>query len=361
MIAALAAAVGIGMKVSLFVGTYTSASGSEGIYRCDFDSGTGEFGVPVLAAKSKNPSFLTIDQKNGRLFAVEETSEGVVSSYTIDGKKLKFINMQGGAGSGLCHVSLDFDSQTLFTAAYGSGHAASFKVSESGEIQPVATLFQNEGSGPNESRQKGPHMHSMFPSPFGTKVYACDLGTDEILMFDRQPDGTLVPSSPKSVKTVPGGGPRHLAFDRSGQFVYLANEMLCSVSVFERNLESGNLKLIQTIDTLPEGTALEGNSTAEIRCAQGSDFVYISNRGHDSITVFKAADDGKLTLVQNVPAGVKTPRGFTLDLNDKFLIVAGQDGGGIVSFKIDQETGMLTQTGSRIEVSKPVCVKLFRK
>ena len=361
MIATLAAAVGIGMKISLFVGTYTSAGGSEGIYRCDFDTETGEIGAPVLAAKAKNPSFLTIDQKNGRLFAVEETTEGVVSSYKIDGKKLKFISMQGGAGGGLCHVSLDFDTQTLFTAAYGSGHAASFKVLPNGEIQPIASLFQNEGSGPDEARQKGPHMHSMFPSPFGSKVYACDLGTDEILMFDQQPDGKLVPSEPISVKTVPGGGPRHLCFDRSGQYVYLANEMLCSISVFERDLVTGNLKMIQTIDTLPEGTPLPGNSTAEIRNAPGSDYIYISNRGHDSITVFKAADDGKLTHVQNVAAGVKTPRGFTLDLNGKFLVVAGQDGGGIVSFKIDQETGKLTQTPYHVEMSKPVCVKLFRK
>jgi 6-phosphogluconolactonase len=152
---------------------------------------------------------------------------------------------------------------------------------------------------------------------------------------------------------VPGGGPRHLALSKDGKFAYLCNEMLSSVSAF-RIGKDGDLKLTQTLSTLPKSTP--GNSTAEIFLHPNGKWLYVSNRGHNSVAVFAVQPDGDLKLVEIAPAEVKIPRGFAIDPSGHWLVIAGQESNDITSLKIDQNSGKLTATGSRISVGKPVCV-----
>ena len=169
--------------------------------------------------------------------------------------------------------------------------------------------------------------------------------------------GTLTPNIPPSGKVPPGSGPRHLAFHPKGGFAYVCDEMTSAVTVLAHDAKKGTLMAIQTLGTLPDGYAdAKKNSTAEIFCHPNGRFVYVSNRGHDSIAVFAIGEDGKLTSVQHAPSNVKVPRGFGLSPDGGWLVAAGQNDNTLASHKVDPTTGKLTPAAMVSGVGAPVCV-----
>jgi 6-phosphogluconolactonase len=218
-------------------------------------------------------------------------------------------------------------------------------------------MIQLAGSGPNPKRQLGPHAHSIYTSPDDAFVYACDLGSDKVWIFKFDAgDGTLVPSDPPFARVPPGSGPRHLAFNPNGKFVYVSNEMGHDVTVFTRNASTGDLTVLETVGTLPAGTP-EGNvTTAEIALHPSGKWLYVSNRGCDTISAFAVGEDGRIKLIQSVAAGVKFPRNFGLDASGQWMITAGQNDGRIAVLKVDPASGRLSATDQSAQVGSPVCV-----
>jgi 6-phosphogluconolactonase len=157
----------------------------------------------------------------------------------------------------------------------------------------------------------------------------------------------------------PGAGPRHFAFHPGGRFAYVINEIDLTVTAFGHDGRRGTLNPLQTVSTLPEGVAkLPAYSTAEVQVHPSGRFLYGSNRGHDSITVFAIdGKSGKLTYVQNEPTQGNTPRGFGIDPTGTYLLAGNQRSDSVVVFRIDRKTGTLTPTGHKIDVGSPVCVK----
>ncbi len=339
--------------VTFYIGTYTSPNGAQGIYRAELNPATGALSAPVLAAKAENPSFVA---RHGKfLYAVHETGTGEASAYSVqaDGS-LKLLNSKTGLGAYACHLTVDPTGKNLITASYGGGTLVNLPISADGSLGDHTFQFGNSGTGPDKSRQEGPHMHAAYVSADGKYVYACDLGTDEILRFHFQASThQLQLADPRSAKTVPGGGPRHLALSKDGKFAYLCNEMLSSVSTFKIAADGG-MSLVGTLSTLPQPTP--GNSTAEIFLHPNGKWLYVSNRGHNSVAVYSVDKNGSLSLVEIADAGVKIPRGFAIDPSGHWLVIAGQDSNDITSHRIDQKTGKLTPSGSHISVGKPVCV-----
>ncbi len=184
-----------------------------------------------------------------------------------------------------------------------------------------------------------------------------DLGIDELLVyrFDAS-NGTLTPNHPAFAKVNPGSGPRHFAIAPSGKFVYLVNEMSSTVIVFSYDAAKGELHKEQTISTLP--AEFKGdNTTAEIELDSSGKFLYVSNRGDDSLAMFAVdPSHGKLTFAERVPTGGKAPRHFTLDPTGKWMFVENQDSGAINLFAVDPNTGRLTATTHTLKVTSPVCV-----
>ncbi len=341
-----------------YIGTYTHPGKSEGIYLSKLDTDTGMLGPVELAGRAASPSFVAMSPDKKFLYAAIEGAGGAVGSFAVgkDGK-LTALNQLPAGGDGTCHVWVDATGRTVLAANYGGGSVACFRTNIDGSLGARSAFVQYEGTGPDSKRQEKPHGHSIYTDSTNRHVYACDLGTDSVWSFEFDPaKGSLTPAIPAAAKVPPGAGPRHMAIHPNDHFAYVNNEMGLSVTAFSRDVKSGALTAMQTLPTLPEGTPREGVSTAEIFCHPTGKWLYVSNRGHDSIAVFSIATDGKLTAIETAPATVKVPRGFGIDPTGKWLVVAGQDDDQIAVLKIDPATGKLTPNGSTAKVGEPVCI-----
>ncbi|MGV3616503.1 MAG: lactonase family protein [Fimbriimonas sp.] len=343
-------------EVDMFVGTYTSPTGSKGIYRAKLNVETGAISSPELAVEAANPSFLALHPQGRFLYAVHETDDGRVSAYAIgDGRALRHLNTVPTDGAHPCHLSVDRQGKNVFVAAYSGGSLAVVPLRADGSLGPLSGLIMNTGSGPDRNRQNEPHMHAVYPDPENRFVYACDLGTDEVLAFRYDAEkGVLAACDPRSAKVPAGAGARHLAMHPSGRLAFVNNEMGNSVTVFRRDPETGTMQPVQTVSTLPEGAT--GSATAEIECHPNGRWLYVSNRGHDSIAGYHIGDDGTLKAMEVQPLGVKTPRSFAIDSSGKWMVVAGQNSNNLESFRIDTRTGQLMPTGLKASIGSPVCV-----
>ncbi|HJR57898.1 MAG TPA: lactonase family protein [Vicinamibacterales bacterium] len=347
--------------VPFYVGTYTDGA-SKGIYRAVLDPATGQLSEPVLAAEGVNPSFLAWHPSRPVLYAVSETSSGpgkagFVLAFAIepDGR-LKKINEQPSGGPGPCFVSVTASGSHVLVANYDGGSVASFAVRADGGLEPAASVVQHEGSGITD-RQKGPHAHSIVPAPGGRFFVSADLGIDRVLVYalDRK-TGRLAAHVPPSTASTPGAGPRHVVFHPAGDALYVINELASNVSTYGWDGARGVLTDRGVASTLPE--SFTGfNTTAEVTVHPSGKFVYGSNRGHDSIAVFRVNADRTLTRTSVTRTGGRMPRHFAVDPSGHFLLAANQRSNSITVFRIDQATGALTTAAKKVSVGSPVCVR----
>lgn len=348
-------------KEILYVGTYTTR-GSQGIYAFEFDRARGTLKPLQSASELKNPTFLTTNPSGNELYAVSETGpSGLIGAYSIDKKtgKLRFLNQQSSHGDGPCYVSVNQTGKLAFAANYGGGSIAVLPVLTNGSIGAATDSVQYSGSGPNKERQEKPHAHSIVVSPDSRYVYASDLGTDKVYTYAiDEATQKVKPAQTPYTAVAPGSGPRHLTFHPNGRYAYLVEELVSSVAVFAYDKETGALRLLEDkVKALPAD--FTGNNTsADIHIDPAGKFLYLSNRGHNSLAIFSIANDGRIKLTGHEPTGGKTPRNFLVDKRGEFVLVANQDSDNITMFKRDAKTGKLTPTGSPIQVPAPVCLVL---
>ncbi len=366
VLAALAAATIVAVEkpgpVTVYVGTYTDGT-SRGIYRFAFDPATGAMTEPVLAAETKNPSFLALHPNGRFLYAVGEVSSfggsetGSVSAFAIDAKTgdLVLLNQQSSEGAGPCHLVVDKTGGHVLVANYGGGTVAVLPIEADGRLRPASSVRVHEGSGPNKGRQEKPHAHGIYLDAAERFALSPDLGADRVFVYRFDPaKGTLEPHGAAPLD--PGSGPRHLAFHPTGKVLYVINELLSTVTAFSYDAEKGALARLQTVSALPAGFSGE-SWTAEVAVSPDGRFVYGSNRGDDSLAVFRVdAASGRLTAVGHAPVGGKTPRHFTIDPTGGFILVAHQGSGGVAVLRRDPSTGMPTPAGAPVKVDKPVCL-----
>ncbi len=352
-------------RVPIYVGTYTDGA-SRGIYRFDFDTLSGAVTSAVVAAESRNPSFLALHPNGTVLYAVNEMADfgganaGAVSAFSIDQASgaLALMNQQSSAGADPCHLAVDSRGRNLLVANYSGGSVAVLPLAADGSLRAAASVRRPPGNGPDKSRQEGPHAHAIVLDRAERFAFEADLGADRIYAyrFDAAA-GRLEPNDPAAVALEPGSGPRHLVWHPSGQYLYAINELRSTVTVFRYDASRGALSEMQTVTTLPAGFTGK-NTAAEIAVNEDGEgrFLYASNRGNDSLAVFAIdARSGTLTPAGHIPTGGRTPRHFVLDRSGRWLLVANQDSDSIVIFHIDLATGRPSPAG-RVRVPKPACV-----
>ena len=348
----------------LLVGTYTSGK-SEGIYVFDFDPKTGDHKL-LSTVKASNPSYLAVAPNQKMVYAVTEDAEvtksgtgGGVSAFSFDQStgKLTPVNEQFSGGKHPCYVAVDKSGKWVFAGNYSSGNVGLFKVKSDGSLDTVKQVVQHSGSGPNKDRQEAPHVHSTVLSPDNKYLMVPDLGIDKVMIyrFD-QSKGLLTPSTQQFAASAPGSGPRHFDFHPNAKYAYLMEEMTGTVVVYK--YQNGSLQKIQRLNALPKDFSGEIGS-ADIHVSPDGKFLYCSNRGSsNSISVFKInPGTGMITLVGHQSTLGKTPRNFNFDPSGNFLLVANQNSDDIIVFNIDKKTGMLQDSGKKISVPNPVCIK----
>ena len=353
-----------------YVGTYTEdGSKSKGIYAYRFDSETGQTMPMGLAAETTNPSFVALHPNGRFLYAVNEVgnykgpNSGGVSTFSIDRAtgKLTFMNEVPSRGADPCYITVDKTGKYVLVANYTGGSIAVFPVLPDGKLGEASAFLQHSGHGVNPERQEKAHAHSIDLSPDNRFAMVDDLGLDELFVykFDSS-NGSLTPNDPPFSTLDPGSGPRHFVLGPRGKFAYVISEMKSTVTAFSNDAKTGTLRPMQTVSALPRGFTAQ-NDDAEIEIHPSGRFLYASNRGSDTITVF-AVDPGKgtLTPVEYTSTQGKIPRSFEIDPTGKFLFAENQKSDNIVVFRIDAKSGHLTPTGQVLDVGSPVCLKFLK-
>ena len=348
----------------LIVGTYTNEQKTNGIHVYTFDAQSADFVEKSKVTDIINPSFLAISKDKKNVYAVSEAGEGKgLNAFSFDLKsgKLSLLNTGSAGGNGPCYVSVDDKKQWVFAGNYGGGSLSATKLNQDGSLSSTTQVIQHEGSSINKSRQDKPHVHAAVLSPGGRYLLVPDLGTDKVNVYSLDPGSAkpLTPATPSFATANAGGGPRHITFHPNGKYAYLVLEMEGAVTAFD--FKNGKLEPKQTITMLAPGfTGKVG--AADIHTSPDGKFLYASNRGEaNEIVIYSIGRDGTLTYAGRQSSGINTPRNFAIDPSGNFLLVGNQNGNNIIIFKRDQKTGMLSDTGKRIAVDKPVCLKFVTR
>ena len=350
----------------LYVGTYTSDDGSKGIYQLRMSGVTGALTIEGLAVETASPSYLTLSANERFVYAVNEVGEiggkptGSVSAFARDMSTgtLRLLGTQLTNGAAPCYVSTDGTRAYVFAANYTGGSVVAYPILPNGGIGGETSFVQHVGKGPDAQRQSSPHAHSIVPDPSNRFVLVADLGIDRIVVyrFDAK-QGSLTPVPASNGVLAAGAGPRHLVFHANGRVVYVVNELNSTVTAFAYKPASGALTEFQTLPCISSATTVK-NAPADIHIHPSGRFLYLSNRGHDSISVFGIdAATAMLRPIEVVPTGGTWPRNFAIDPRGEFLLVANQRSDSITSFRIDKQTGRLSSTGQQISMKAPVCIR----
>lgn len=337
-----------------YVGTYTAGE-SEGIYKYKL-SEDGKLDSIGLVAKSDNPSFLTLSSDKQYLIACNEINsvngKGTVESFKIADDSLEFLSKRSSGGAHSCFVNIG-DKGNVLVANYTGGNVGLLKLDGDGSLSELLYVQQHIGKAISKRQDKA-HAHSAWFVPNTNEVISVDLGTNQ-LWFSVIDDerSKLMPSKNKALSFDKGAGPRHLAIHPKG-WIYVVNELNSTVSLVVKN-KNDNYELKVSISTLPKD--FEGESfCGDIHLSIDSKFLYVSNRGHNSIAVFSVnQENGRLTSTYFHDVKGDWPRNFTLSSDGKFLLVANQKSNNIVSFAINKENGMLTFV-DEVNAPTPVCL-----
>jgi 6-phosphogluconolactonase len=347
-----------------YIGCFTSATrnaSAKGISVYRIDQG-GDWTLLQTLETVPNPQFIAFDRQQKYLYSVH--GDGTeVSSYAIDGPsgRIRFLNKQPTQGKNSTHLTPD-PSNRYIVIGNGPGVAV-FPINPDGSLAPFTDMVPAPGEvGPHRNQSAaGAHPHYVSFDPSRRFLLAPDRGVDRIHIYRLDgATGKLAANDPPFGKTRSGAGPRHLAFHPAKPFAYVCDELDSTVTAFVWDSERGELKAFQVTPTLPE-TFMGNNQPAEIQVAPSGNFVYVSNRGHNSIVTFSVdAANGRLAPVAFEPTQGRTPRFFTLDPTGSLLYVANLESDNIVTFRVDQNSGKLTPTGQVVQTGSPSCIIFAR-
>tara|TARA_R110002049_G_scaffold219509_4_gene391211 strand:+ start:2981 stop:4054 length:1074 start_codon:yes stop_codon:yes gene_type:complete len=332
-------------NIPLYVGTFTDGE-SEGIYKFQFNTKTGELSQMELAVATKNPSFIAYSPDKSHIYSVSNSDGGYAAAFKVkDEGTLEYINQVSSNGTGPCHISLNKAGNLAVVSNYGGGSASIYHITANGSLGLASQVFNY-----NTTAEKVSRAHSA--QFYKDELYVADLGTNAIYHYNLQNENYQI-ATPNIIETTENLGPRHFTMSNDGQFIYIINEYGNSVLSVQKT--NSGFKQIDFDSTLEEG--FKGKSyCADIHLSKDENFLYGSNRGENSIVVFKRnKTNGTLEKIQNIGVEGDWPRNFTLDPTGKFLIAANQRSNNITVFSIDTTTGKLSFL-STLKAPTPVCL-----
>lgn len=351
-------------KCYVYIGTY-SKSVNNGICIFEMDKLTGFLTAAGTAAGVENPSYLAFSNDNSFLYAVSETNEfsgnagGGVAAYAVckETGSLDLINVQPTKSKGPCHLAADRENKYVITANYGEGTLSVFPLNKDGSIAPLArTLILCGPKNTAGGRQDKAHTHYVGFTPDERFLFAVDLGIDQVVLYDYDKKNEVLADAVGTIRVKPGSGPRHIAFHPDGIYAYLINELSSDIVVF--SYDHCSFHHLQSISALPKDFHGESYGGA-IHISPDGRYLYATNRGYDSIAVFRIEKKtGLLELIANAPSFGKFPRDFCIDPTGRFMYVANQNSDIITLFRINMELGIPVPLYYKINIPSPACVKI---
>ncbi|MGO4335971.1 lactonase family protein [Labrys sp. KB_33_2] len=366
-----------GQRTYLYVGgptrptPYYPTNNAKGISTFSFDQATGAIAPVGLIEGIDNPTWIGVDAKRKVLHVNSEVfgwNEGTVSAYAVDPADgtLSYINKQPTLGSIAAFNSHDRNANFLLVANYSltpegelpNKAIAVLPIREDGGLKAAVSDATHAGTGPDPERQERPHPHCVRVTPDNRHIVVADLGLDLLVVyrFDAQ-TGAIARAGAASVPA--GAGPRHFVFHPRGNLLYVANELDSTVTSFAFEADQAKLTSVSTISALPE-SAGSGSFCSEIAISADGAYLYVANRGHDSIGVIALDSEGGMVLEHSVPCGGQFPRHFAIDPSGNFLVAASQNSDKLAVFAINKESGELTPTGTEIPIGTPTCVAFLQ-
>jgi 6-phosphogluconolactonase len=359
----------------VYWGTYTAGGPrygtgeSKGIYVSRFETVTGKFTTPELAAETANPSYLAIHPGGRFLYSVNEhidatgKTPGEVSAFSIDRRTgmLKLINRVSARGGMPCHIAVDRTGKTVAVANWSTGSAASFPAGADGALGESTGFYQHSGERSGAGASDRPvqvHCHAVVFSPDNRFLIETDTGLNKVFVHRLDAArATFTPNDPPFLGLQHPANPRHLVFHPNGKWAYVANEAGPGCTMLRYDARRGVFEEGAVTRTIPAEAT--GRATpAEAVMHPSGEYVFVSNRGHESIAVLRVnPSDGSLTLVEAFLPGGSGPRSFNVDPSGQWVIALMQRSNTIVPLRFDAKAGKLQKAGDAMSLASPVCAK----
>lgn len=336
------------MKETIYFGTYTRKN-SQGIYCAHLDLEKGKVNDPQNIIKVDNPTYLQITNSHSILSVVGEAKHGGIANYNLTDNSFNLLNQQLTNGSSPCYIGYNSAHQLVAAAYYHRGTAELYRLNDDGSLTLTDKITQH-GNG-LRPEQDGSHIHYTDFTP-DNRLVVIDLGNDTLNTYNIDYEGKL--KLQKSLNFDPGFGPRHLVFANE-ETAYLVAELSSKIAVLHYDSQNGQFTMKQVLSTIPQDFR-EHNGAAAIRISNDKRFVYVSNRGHNSIATFKVQSNGLLKSSGWNPTEGSFPRDFALDPSNRFLLVVNQNTDNATLFKRDSQSGKLDCIQQDIRLPEGVCV-----
>lgn len=340
------------MKV--IIGGYTKNS-SKGIYQFDFAQNDNKSKLDNLAniIQLGSPTYFQID--HDLLFAVNkyDQKQGGVSSFKLKAGKYEETDTYLTPGSSPAYIGINRGKKLIYAANYHTGVISIFSYDKNGKLTLKDSLTHTAKTLGPRPEQDGAHPHFFDETPAGNLV-CCDLGNDTVEFYHLNHNQKLEPLA--TYHNVAGFGDRHLVFSKDGNYFYVAGELSSKVNVVKFDEENWQFEDIATYSTIPDDWN-KHNGAAAIRISKDGNFIYVSNRGNDSIAVFAVKADHTLKLVQRISTFGEFPRDFNWDPTEKYVVVANQNSNNATLYVRNAETGCLTPIQKDIQIPEGTCVQ----
>jgi 6-phosphogluconolactonase len=358
--------------ILVYVGTYTQRYGhvdgkGEGIYIFSYDAADGSLSPVGVASGITDPAFLALSPNQRFLYCVNETFEldgrpgGGVSAFAIDPSTgaLSLLNRQPSHGALPCFLAVDATWSMVIVANHDGPSTVAYPIQADGSLGGASSIVPHAGTSHQTAHPGEPHPHAVVLDSRNRFALVPDKGLDQILTYRIDPSAaTLAPNDPPYLAVQGGTAPRHLAFHPSERFAFVTNEVGSTVTSFAFDSETGALREIHTVPSVP-ASFTGPNHTAAIRVHPNGRFVYMTNRGHDSIASFAVNDaTGRLTPLGHTPIDGWS-RHIHFDAAGRLLLVAHQNANTIAPFAVDPDNGTLTPTGAVTHTPTPVCLQFL--
>lgn len=335
------------------IGTYTKKT-SKGAYQVTLDTDKHALTNVQLIIPSEKPAYLQ-SGKNDIVYAIKQIGEqGGVASYSLKDGQSQLLSKVLTVGAPPAYVGLDEKRHLLFSANYHTCKIDVFRIDNEGKLTLADSVTDQGVPGPQPEQKDGAHPHFADLTPDG-RLVTCDLGLDLIVVYDISDEGKLTAVS--RYKSEAGFGTRHITFGKDGKFAYCVGELSSKLEVLRYNAANGSFTHVQTLKTIPS-TWTAHNGAAAIRMSKDGKFVYVSNRGENTIAVFAVQPNGTVTHIQSISTEGDFPRDFNLDVDDSYLLASNQNSDNLTLYSRDAETGRLTLLQKDVKCPEPVCVQL---